>query len=63
MPIVYDPVKLAERARQWRAASASASLPDSRERFAELAEKCERLVAASISTPVILESRDSDPRS
>jgi hypothetical protein len=59
MPTIYDPIKLAEQARQWRAASATASLAPCRERFAMLAEKCEQMVAASIATPVIVEPHGS----
>jgi hypothetical protein len=52
----YDPVVLTERAQLWRAEAACATLEAMRTLCLTEAERCERRVQLSVSTPVILES-------
>jgi hypothetical protein len=57
-PSPYDPDTLLERAKQWRAEAAVATLEEVRLFCLTEADRCERRVHRSQSTPVFREAAD-----
>jgi hypothetical protein len=55
----YDPRNLLERAKQWRAEAAAATLAEMRAYCLDEADRCERRVQRSRSTPVFREAADT----
>ena len=55
-PTMFDPDLLAERGRLWRLEAEAATLEPMRKFCLGQADYCERLVRASMETPVLLEA-------